>query len=305
MALDILLPYWGDPEMAYDAVRSVQAQDSDQWRLTIIDDCYPDPAPGEWFAAQAAADPRITYRRNETNLGITDNFRACLAAATQDLVVFLGCDDLLRPGYVRTVLSAHERFPDCDIIQPGVEVIDAAGQVVLPLGDRMKQQVFRPRVTRPTVLGGEALAASLLRANWAYWPSLAFRREALLRTPFLDDFPLIQDLALNIDLIVGGSRMLLLPDVVFAYRRHDASLSMAALPDGTRFAGERRFFELAARRVARLGWTRAERAARLHLGSRLYAATLLPASLAARSPQHVRALGAHLLGWAPRVPAAR
>ena len=293
MALDILLPFWGDPALLRETVQSVLTQDSDDWLLTVVDDCYPDESVAQWFAG--LDDPRVTYHRNESNLGITGNYRACLERATQNLVVFLGCDDLMRPGYVRTVLAAHEEFPDCDIIQPGVEVIDEHGAVVDTLADQVKQRLFMPRVDRPTVLSGEELAVSLLRANWTYWPSLAFRREAVQRTPFLDGFPLVQDLALQVDMVAAGSRILLLPDVVFAYRRHAASASSAKLADGSRFAGERRYFEIAAERVAKLGWRRAERAARTHLASRLYAATLLPTAAREKHVAGLRSLTEHLV----------
>ena len=304
MALDILLPFWGDPDLMRQTVRSVLAQDSDDWLLTVVDDCYPDESIAQWFAT--LDDPRITYHRNETNLGITDNNRACLDRATQDVIVFLGCDDLMYPGYVRTILAAHRDFPDCDIIQPGVDVIDEHGEVVDTLADQVKQRLFMPRADRPTVLSGEELAVSLLRANWTCWPSLAFRREAVVRTPFLDGFPLVQDLALQVDMVAAGSRMLLLPDVVFAYRRHAASASSAKLLDGSRFEGERRYFEIAAERVARLGWKRAERAARNHLASRLYAATLLPTAVREKHTSGLRSLAEHLVRPLPlpRAPLA-
>ena len=50
--------------------------------------------------------------------------------------------------------------------------------------------------------------------------------------------------------------------------------------------------------VAR-GWTRAARAARQHLSSRLNALTLLPLALRARSRSGVRVLGGHVLGRGP------
>ena len=39
------------------------------------------------------------------------------------------------------------------------------------------------------MLAGEDLAVSLLRGNWTYWPSLAFRTEAVRRQGFIDDLP--------------------------------------------------------------------------------------------------------------------
>lgn len=301
MALDILLPYWGDPEYGKESIRSVLAQDCDDWRLTIVDDAYPDEDMAQWLRDLAASDERISYQRNETNLGVTGNFRKVLSLATQEYVTFFGCDDLLRPGYVRTMLDAARRFPGIDAVQPGVETIDDAGNVVEPLADRAKNLVFRPRVKRPTVLSGETLAASLLRANWAYFPAYTYRRETVLRHGFRDGFELVQDLALMIDMIAAGGRVLLIPDVVFAYRRHDESASNADLLNSPRFKGESEYYALAVELLEPLGWRRTVRAARAHLGSRLHAATLLPAAAKERDAKAALRLGRHLvMPWTHR-----
>jgi hypothetical protein len=177
------------------------------------------------------------------------------------------------------VLAAHVAFPEAAVIQPGVRIIDEHGTVVEPVADRVKQRVVRPRTRVPRLLAGEKLATSLLHGDWLYWPSLAFRREVLVATGFREEMPLIQDLAIVLDIVTAGGSLLLEPTVCFHYRRHGASASSASLLDGRRFAGERAYFLLAARQVSALGWRRAERAARLHLTSRLHALTLIPRTL--------------------------
>lgn len=292
--LDILLPYWGDPALLREAVHSVLAQTDPHWRLVVVDDHYPDESVGSWV--EELADPRVTYVRNETNLGITDNYRRCLDLASAEWIVFFGCDDLMLPDYVHTMRAAIAAAEDdVDIVQPGVVIVDEHGEPVTPLVDRAKRRLFAPRVTEPVVLGGEELAASLLRGNWLYWPSLAFRAERLRKHDFLDDFPLIQDLAVIVDMILTGSRMLVLPEVCFAYRRHSASASSATVADGGRFARERAYFDIAGQRCAAAGMPRAARAARRHTASRLYAASVLPSALRARSWPAVRVLGRHVL----------
>ena len=293
MPLDILVPFWGDPGMLQETVRSVLAQRNGDWLLTVVDDAYPDESVPEFFAG--LDDPRVTYVRNETNQGITENYRTCVARATQDVVTILGCDDVLLPNYVDVILEAHRRFPDVAIIQPGVEVIDEHGVLVSTVADTVKQKLVAPRARRPRVLAGEELAVSLLTGDWLYWPSLAFRRDVLVSTPFRDGMPIIQDLALVMDVVVGGGRLLLEPTVCFCYRRHTASASSAKALDGSRFAGERAYFDLAAQQVAALGWTRAERAARAHLTSRLHALTLLPQALRSSRSDAVRTLLRHAL----------
>lgn len=293
MMIDVLLPYWGDVEHMKQAVRSVLAQDDPDWVMTVVDDCYPDTWLGPWL--EELGDPRIAYHRNAVNAGITENYRRCLALATQDVVVFMGCDDAMLPNYLSTVRRAFSSFPSADVVQPGVSVIDENGVERTTLVDSVKRHLTMPRVRGRRVMGGEELAASLLRADWMYWPSLAFSRERLLRTPFRDDFPLIQDLALVIDILADGGSMVLDETDCFRYRRHSASASSATLLDGRRFDGERRYFALAAAQVRALGWRRAERAARCHLTSRLYALTLLPKAMRAGDGAAVRRLFAHAL----------
>jgi glycosyltransferase involved in cell wall biosynthesis len=300
MPLDIFVPFWGDPALLRETVRSVQAQTDDDWILTVVDDAYPDPSVAEYFAA--LDDPRITYLRNETNVGITDNYRRCVELGTQELIVLLGCDDVLLPDYVRTVLDAHRRFPQADMIQPGVRVIDEHGTVVSTLADSVKQRVAMPRADRPRLLGGEELAVSLLRANWLYWPSIVFRRDAIRAAGFRDGYPIIQDLALEIDILCAGGSLLLVPDVCFHYRRHSGSASSSTAVDGSRFDGERRYFAEAAEQVSALGWRRAARAARWHLTSRAHALTLLPRVVAGRDSDAAKVLARHAFGGAEQRP---
>ncbi|MEN1976826.1 MULTISPECIES: glycosyltransferase [unclassified Cellulomonas] len=291
--IDLMVPYWGDPEYLRETVRSVLAQTDPGWRLTVVDDANPDPWAGEWLAS--LGDERIVYLRNPENRGIAEVFRQCVALAEADLVAVPGSDDVLLPDFVAVVTAAHRRFPDADIIQPGVVVVDEHGQPSRPLADTVKQRLVRPRGTGTRVLAGEPLATSLLHGDWLYWPSLVFRREAVQRTPFRPGLPIILDLALVLDMVLAGSRLVVEPTEVFAYRRHSASASSVKLLDGSRFEGEREYFDLAAELMARQGWRRAARAARLHVTSRLYAATLLPTALRARDRAAVRTLLRHAL----------
>lgn len=293
MPLDIFVPFWGDPEKLRETVESVRAQSSDEWLLTVVDDAYPDTSVPEYFAT--LDDPRITYLRNESNLGITNNYRHCVELATQELVAMVGCDDLLLPNYVDTVLAAHESHPDVDMIQPGVQVIDENGVVVSTLVDGVKRWLSVPRSAQAQVVSGERLAASLLRANWLYWPSLVFTRESLRRAGFRDGYPIVQDLALEIDIICAGGSLLIEPVLCFSYRRHSASASSATAVDGSRFDGERRYFAEAAEQVAALGWRKAEKAARRHITSRAYALTLLPKALISGDGASARALLRHVV----------
>ncbi len=285
MDLDICVPYWGDPAMFIRTIESVRGQTDPRWRLTIIDDGYPGTAIADHVAS--LADPRIRYRRNHANVGITENFRRAIAAAEGSHVVVLGSDDLLLPGYVEHIRAIIAEDPLVDVIQPKVRVIDDDGEPSSSLADRVKLGLLTPR--HPTEFAGESMAATLLRGNWLYWPSLALRTETVSSIGFRDGLPIILDLAMLIDIAFTGGRLRYTGVECFAYRRHAASLSQTSLRDGTRFEDERRFYRETAAHAQARGWRRAAAAARHRLMSRLHALTQVPQTLKTGSAASRRA----------------
>lgn len=284
------MPFYGRFDHFQAAVRSVLAQTDPDWRLVVVDDVYPDTAPGEWL--QGIGDPRIVYLRNERNLGVSGNFDRCIELATAERCVLMGCDDELLPGYVERVSWIAARHPEADLIQPGVEVIDGEGRVVRPLGDRVKSRL-RPTVDGPESWSGERLTASLLRGNWAYFPSVCWRVSTIRRFGFRHDLQVVQDLALMMEIFRNGGTMVLDDTVVFRYRRHGGSVSSYTAVDGRRFQQERSVFAEEATLQAELGWNRAARVSRAHLTSRLNALLQLPRAILARDGAGTRILTRH------------
>ena len=277
-AIDVMLPAFGDSPLLREAVTSVRVQTDPRWMLTVVDDGPADPALAGWCAG--LDDPRVRYLHNPVTLGVTRNFQRCLELASSDLVVLLGADDRMLPGYVGAVVAAAAVFPQAAMVQPGVRVIDDAGRPIRPLGDRVKS-LLAMRVAGTRLVGGEELAISLLRGNWMYFPSVAFRSSAVRRHGFRQGYDVVQDLDLYLRMILDGASLVLVEEVCFEYRRHAASLSSTAAENGGRFREELAFFAEARSLALRNGWRRAARAADAHLTSRLH--SVVRAGAAARN----------------------
>lgn len=293
MTLEIFCPFWGDPDLLFEAVDSVRAQTDPHWRLIVIDDCYPDASVAERFAA--IDDDRVVYVRNEKNVGITENFRESARRATTDRIAIMGCDDRLQPNYVELMRRMIRENPDADVIQPGVLVIDEHGAGSSPLVDRVKQGLLAPKTKGATVvLTAEAMATSLIRGDWLYFPSLVFRTRTLRRIDFRPGLAVIQDLALLMDIAFDGGSLAYTPAIAFCYRRHSSSASQTTLLDGRRFTDERRYYGTARAIALGLGWKRTARVARARLMSRLHAVTVLPLVLRRGDRAALRAALAHI-----------
>jgi len=292
-SIDVLLPFYGDPRLLRIAVESILTQSDEDWRLVVVDDAYPDPAVPEWFAT--LRDPRLEYRRNETNLGANRNYARALSIAEADFVVFMGADDVMGSGYLTAVRDAIAQFPAAAVVATAVEVIDGTGQPVRPLVDRLKS-ALRPSGSVPQLLRGEDLVVSLLRGNWTYFPALAWRREPITDIGFRPSYHVVQDLALLVDVLLVGGDLALMPQQVFRYRRHRGSDSSVKTLTGDRFREERDYYREIARQLTARGMPRAARAARLHQTSRLHAVALLPSALRAGQGRAAGRLLRHALG---------
>lgn len=286
-----MVPAFGDDELVRQAVTSVCRQTDPRWRLTVIDD---GPAAGrdvglaDWITQ--LDDTRISYQANPECLGINRNFQRCVDASGAELVLILGADDRLLPDFVGRVIQVAEEHPDAAFLHTGARIVDGAGRPSFPLVDRVKRiSSLRARHGNREV-GGEQLAASLLRGNWMYFPSVVFRRDWLVRHGFRPGYDVIQDLDLYLRILRDGGRAVLFARPGIEYRRHAASVSSTLAEDGSRFAEERRFFARAAADMTEAGWPRAARAARWHLTSRLHALHKVPRLASAGDRQAARAM---------------
>lgn len=293
-AIDVALPYYGDIALMKTAVRSVLGQQFSDWRLVVVDDGFPDPEPDRWFA-EDIDDERVTYQRNPTNLGANGNYRKCLDLVTAPIVVVMGADDVMLPNFLQVAADALAAFEAASVVQCGVAVIDGYGRLVRPLGDLVKDH-YAPSVRTATMLAGEELATSVLRANWTYFPSLAWRTAAMRRIGFREGLHVTQDLALILDTARAGGGLVVDPTLAFLYRRHLQSDSSIRALDGRRFDEERALFAAEAADFADRGWPKAARAARWHTTSRINALTLLPTAMKTGGLSALPKLGKHIVG---------
>ena len=290
---DIMMPYYGDVSLLKLAVQSVIDQTEQSWRLTVVDDSKAEGVP-EWFAA--LNHPQVRYQRNEANLGVVGNYRKCVSLLEYERAVIMGCDDIMLPNYLATVTEILKEHPGVAMIQPGVQVIDGAGQPHTPLVDQAKQRIYAPRETGRLLMTGEALAVSLLRGDWLYFPSLCWRSDVLKEFDFRDGLEIIQDLALVIDLAQHGEGLAVDRTLCFQYRRHHQSISSTTAAAGNRFSEAKGYFLEVADRMDAQGWPKAAKAARHHFSTRIHALTMVPGAVRGKQKDAARAL----LGFALR-----
>lgn len=286
-SIDIALPFYGDVGYLKLAVNSILAQSDRNWRLLVSDDGYPDPEVETWF--KSLGDSRIQYSRNEINLGANGNFQKCLEMVKAEYFVVMGADDVMHPQFIQVMRSEINKNPNSKIFQPEVRIIDSNGNVIAPLSDQIKSKI-RPK---PATYSGESACSRLMIGNWLYFPAVLWSTNEVKAIGFRKGLNVAQDLALAIDILMRGNELTVVDAVLLDYRRHPGGDSAVRALSGDRFIEERKFFSELAKEFNALKWNRAAKSARLHITSRLNAASLLPVSL--RKRQGTRELFKHLL----------
>jgi glycosyltransferase involved in cell wall biosynthesis len=270
---DIFIPYWGDVKYAQETVDSVLAQTYNDWRLIILDDRYPSREFEKYI--RSLNNKKIKYIVNRENLGFSKNYNKAIGLAKSEWTMILGCDDIMRPNLLENaakVLKKHGQ--EIAFYQPDANVIDENGEVYLPLPDKIKRRLM-PK--KSGIYHGESLATNFMAGNWLYFPGIIWKTKVLKKFGFDDKFGILSDLALEMNILKGGDKIYFdRREKTFNYRRHKNSVSSKGLYDGVRWKEEEAYFEAEAKSLGEMGWKKAQRAAKRHLTSRLYAISTLP-----------------------------
>lgn len=108
--LSVCIPAYNRPEEIRSLLDSISGQDpAVDWDVVICEDKSPrGPEIEEVAASFARKHPglRLRYYTNERNVGYDANLRLLLDRATGDYCLFMGDDDLLAPGALRTIAKA-------------------------------------------------------------------------------------------------------------------------------------------------------------------------------------------------------
>ena len=219
----VAIPFFSNLGYLDTALRSLIAQTDRNWTAIVVDDASPEPGAGELVAG--LDDDRVRYVRNDTNLGVSGNFNRCLQLATDaaEIVTIFHADDMLGPGYVAAIRSAHETFPTATCIAPWANVVDGTGRTTHSMADSVKR-ILRP-LRLPSILEGDRGLARLMHGLFFYCPAVSYRVDLLPTLRFDERWKQVMDLDLFARILLGGGSIAVIPDRVYCYRRHGEAMT--------------------------------------------------------------------------------
>ena len=106
--VSILIPTYNGAEHLEACLQSARGQSVSDLEIVVVDDASTD-ASFEVATRCAAGDARIKVHRNDTRLGLTNNWNRCVELAQGEWIKFLFQDDLLYPEALGLLLPAGAR----------------------------------------------------------------------------------------------------------------------------------------------------------------------------------------------------
>jgi glycosyltransferase involved in cell wall biosynthesis len=128
--LTVFIPAYNVAAYIAEAIQSVKKQTFADWQLFIIDDASIDGTFNTAFIA-AAADPRITFIRNEINLGMVQNWNKGLSYCNTPFFAKLDGDDKWHPQLLERSIAVLNNNKNVGIVFSRFIKIDGDGNEIV------------------------------------------------------------------------------------------------------------------------------------------------------------------------------
>jgi glycosyltransferase involved in cell wall biosynthesis len=219
----VVVPAYGEPKYLEATLRSLISTQGDSVRILVLDD-----GSDSSFIQNLVKQfqPRISYIRNPTNLGVSNNFNKGLRIANAKYVMLVGHDDLMS-GCMTSVVNKTQ-FLDRSffaILTPA-KTINSFGETTLSLSSFAKS-VLTPN--NSGIISAKRFLVTLLVGNWVFNPSIIWNTEDLESELFSDRYLFCMDWDLLLRLAYRNRTCVYSETEILMYRRHLESISMRNL----------------------------------------------------------------------------
>ncbi len=134
----IAIPTYNRSELLKTSLQSVLAQDYSDFQVVVLDNASTDDTEA---VVRSFADSRITYIRNETNIGIFRNWQRTVEVNSSPYLSILSDDDILLPNFIRESVLALDNHPNAGFSVGQAGIIDTNGVSVRITGRELSDNL--------------------------------------------------------------------------------------------------------------------------------------------------------------------
>ena len=131
----VLVPTYNRSGYLRVALESILRQDHPAMVVGVFDNGSTDDTAD---VVAAFDDPRVTYTRNDENIGFVANFNVAASSVSTPYFTFVHDDDELVDGALARAVAAFEAHPHVGLVHSAFDVIGEHGEVLTPRVDWTK-----------------------------------------------------------------------------------------------------------------------------------------------------------------------
>lgn len=193
----IMSEYRTDPNYLRLAIESILNQTYSEFEFLIVLD---GPNTESEEVIKSYKDKRIKIVLNKENKGLVYSLNRAIKLASGTHVVRMDTDDIAKPERIEKLLDFLKINPHYDVV--GSRVVEFSKE-----GDA-------------GILGrvGEKTKKSIMLGDPLIHPSVVMRKNAVLEVGGYPDFKRAEDLGLWCELLLSGSRLYVIEDILLKYR---------------------------------------------------------------------------------------
>ncbi|MEI7731667.1 MAG: glycosyltransferase family A protein [Verrucomicrobiota bacterium] len=140
----VILTVYERTQFLREAIQGVLQQDYDNYEVLVTDDSA--SAKIQSICESLNVGGRIRYRSNSPRAGVALNVRAAWMEARGEFVTILNDDDAWEPGFLRHLVSALQKNPDCVLAFSDHWLMDSQGQIDIAATDANTRLYRRDRL---------------------------------------------------------------------------------------------------------------------------------------------------------------
>ncbi len=123
-AISVILPVYNGKPYLETSIKSLLAQELEEFELLILDDCSTD---GSLAYLESLDDSRIRLFKNESNKGLFYNLNFLANKTTTPLIKLWSQDDIMYPACLQQFVEFFRVYPQVGFAYSGIHSIDENG----------------------------------------------------------------------------------------------------------------------------------------------------------------------------------
>jgi len=127
MKVTVAVPSYNSEKFLWEAIESIFAQSVEVDKILIVDDCSADKS-FEIALEISEKHQHVDAYKNKCNLGYAKNWNRCLEIASNNYVLLLHSDDILKPNAIQKLLYFFEVHPELAVVGGQEDYFDDVNQ---------------------------------------------------------------------------------------------------------------------------------------------------------------------------------